>query len=418
MIAPAFNPEHSTLAAYFENAFLPEKLSETSIKVIYQYRTAINAFCEYTSRNIRVGTVTEAMVDAFEPWCRANGKDKMASKYRRHIASIMRRARPGEFESKPAGPPKAVNPAMDEGTLWWFYQTIYRPQRLSASPGATIEDFESAIRCFYRFAERAVMLTDLSDDLVAAYMQHMIDLPRSRATVNKHRRILLACWRFARRRKLVTAHPDVDPLRNLGRIPTAWSADEMASIIRAAAQHPGTIPTDAGTIPAGQFWEALLRTAYDTGVRVTALLSIRRDAVDLDTGFVRIDAESQKHRRDGLYKLSPETLTAIRSVWKPPRDLLFPWPYDRWGRQWPCLNNEYRRILARAGLPNGNKDLFHRIRRTVATLITAARGIEVACRHLGHSSIQVTQGYVDPSKLPNVYATDVLPRLNGKGGAA
>jgi integrase len=402
-----------SLAAYFENTFLPEKLSETSIKVVYQYRTAINAFCEYTGRNIRIGTVTEAMVDAFEPWCRSNGKDKMASKYRRHIASIMRRARPGEFEPKPAGPPKAVNPAMEDGTLWHFFQTVYKPQRLSAASPASVEDFECVIRSFYRFAERAILVTDFSDELLAAYMEDLRSNDRARATVNKHRRVLCALWRFAKRRKLVPEHPDVDPLRDLQRIPTAWSAEEMARIIKAGTQHPGAIASVAGAIPAGQFWEAFLRTAYDTGVRVTALLSIRRDAVDLESGFVRIDAESQKHRRDGLYKLSPETLTAIRAAWKPPRDLLFPWPYDRWGRQWPCLNNEYRRILARAGLPNGNKDLFHRIRRTVATLITAAKGIEVACRHLGHSSVQVTQGYVDPSKLPNMYAADLLPRLEG-----
>jgi site-specific recombinase XerD len=418
MIAPTNSPDRPTLAEYFENVFLPEKLSDTTINLVYQYRTAINAFCEYTGRNILVADVTESMVDAFEPWCRANGKDSNAGKYRRHIAAVMRMARPGQFDPKPAGPPRGINPALDEGTLWHFFQTVYRPQRHAASPGGTIEDFESVIRCFYRFVERAVLVTDFSNELIAAYMEHLRGRDRTRATVNKHRRVLLALWRFAKRRKLLAEYPDVDPLRDLRRIPTAWWPDEMFRIVKSGAEHPGTITCDAGNIPAGAFWEALLRTAYNTGARVSALLTVRRDDVDLDSGFVRIDAERQKHRTDGLYKLLPETLTAIRAIWKPRRDLLFPWPYDQGVRQWKCLNTHYRRILARAGLSSGRKDLFHKLRRTTATLVTAASGIEVACRLLGHSSIQVTQGYVDPSKLPNVYAADVLPRLTGKAGAA
>lgn len=417
------NDDRQTLAQFFESVYLPSKLADTTANMHYQYRTAIGLFCEFMERNAFVDEVSELHINAFEHWCWRTGREVNAGKYRRLIAAVMRLARPGEFQPKPAGPPHRPNPDLQPGTLWHFLKTVYQPQRLGAAPASTIESFERSVRLLYRFKESVVLLSDLTDDLVSRAMQDLLSKGRALSTCNNFRRHLLAIWRFAKRRGAVTTMPDVQRFREPRPIPAAWSLDDVATILDAASRHPGSIalPGTNGVILLGPFFVALLRTLYETGARITALLSLRRTAVDLESCFLRVDARYQKHRADGLYKVSSTTIDALSSIWTPERELMFPWPYDRKGRQWPTLNRHLRAILRGAGFTPGPKDGFHKFRRTLATVITEKMGIEEARKQLGHSSIAVTKGYVDPSKLSIVHPIDVLPPLPApkrKGGAA
>jgi HEPN domain-containing protein len=54
---------------------------------------------------------------------------------------------------------------------------------------------------------------------------------------------------------------------------------------------------------------------------------------------------------------------------------------------------------------------MHKLRRSVATIIAASRGISAASELLGHSNSEITRRYVDPSKLPGKDATQFLPLL-------
>src|SRR5690606_9377990 len=54
---------------------------------------------------------------------------------------------------------------------------------------------------------------------------------------------------------------------------------------------------------------------------------------------------------------------------------------------------------------------FHKLRRSVATITAVNRGLAAASELLGHSSIEVTRRYVDPSRLPGSDFTEVLPVL-------
>ena len=53
------------------------------------------------------------------------------------------------------------------------------------------------------------------------------------------------------------------------RIPEAWLTEEMRRLVESAAMEPGTIEG----VPAGEWWRVLFLVAYETGERVTSLLS-------------------------------------------------------------------------------------------------------------------------------------------------
>ena len=134
---------------------------------------------------------------------------------------------------------------------------------------------------------------------------------------------------------------------------------------------------------------------YSTGARIGIVMLTPLANLDLERGFLRLWAADNKQRKGQIVELHPETIAALRRISLPPREMLFPWPFDRQGESWPTLTRHLRRILTRAGLPTDSKHLFHCLRRTTATRMTAAGGIEKVREQLGHSTSKVTNGYVD-----------------------
>lgn len=129
--------------------------------------------------------------------------------------------------------------------------------------------------------------------------------------------------------------------------------------------------------------------------------AIRRADVDLDRRVVLARWQSQKQKSDQRLSLTAGTVDALRLIWWPERELVFPWvrtPQERY--------YYLSRLLCLAGLPHTNRDKFGRLRRTTANLC-AARGVDPT-RQLGHSSPEVTRRYyLDDSAGPT--AGDVLP---------
>ncbi len=299
-----------------------------------------------------------------------------------------------------------VLPVDGELTLAAFFEKVYRPQRLLGASRATCDRYRSVIRTLSRYAGKTVAVRDLSNELVADFMASAIAKHKSRATANLYRAHLLALCRLAKRRGLLEVVPDVEKLREIKRAPQCWLADEFARILAAAGQVEGMI---AG-IPAGDWWRALLLTAYDTGLRVGALMQLRGEDLDVRGGWLRVQGDTQKQAADQLFRLAPDTLMALDRIDTAGGDLLFPRDFDPRGpeRRWQVLRRGLRSILAAAGLPTRRLDLFHKIRKTTATYANAA-GVN-ATLHLGHSCERVTRAYLDPRIAVARRAADVLPR--------
>ena len=185
------------------------------------------------------------------------------------------------------------------------------------------------------------------------------------------------------------------------RIPEAWLTEEMRRLVESAAMEPGTIEG----VPAGEWWRVLFLVAYETGERVTSLLSLRFS--DTRGGLVIFRADARKgQRRDIARPISLDTAMAVDAIALPRRDLVFPWT-----RSVSTLYHYLNRILVRAGLPTDRRCKFHRIRKTSASYYELGGGDAQVL--LDHSSPtlkrkhyldpRITGGDTDaPSRLPKV----------------
>ena len=114
---------------------------------------------------------------------------------------------------------------------------------------------------------------------------------------------------------------------------------------------------------AGIWWSAFILTLYDTGLRFNALMLRPTTDLDMQSGWLAIDAADQKQRKAQSLKLHSDTLSFVRAMTPADRPFLFPWPYV-------CskvIRDNYRAILQAAALPSSKRDLFHKLRRTSAT---------------------------------------------------
>ncbi|MFH1267452.1 MAG: tyrosine-type recombinase/integrase [Planctomycetota bacterium] len=403
------------LALYFHETFLPSELADRSFYTRRQYVNAVTQLCIFEQADPTLPTMTEEKVEEFHAWLLERGLyPETAHKYRMYIRRIVRHVYPDRCKKERPGRPRKpiLGILQDEhldvpGSLFRFLRETYVPGRmLGCSPGS-IEQVVVAVRRFSVQLGRSPMIEDLTDENVSAHLAWLLDQGLSRSTVNSKRRALLAVWRHAHRKKLLTELPTVETLREYRRLPEAWNLEELARLLQACARTGGMI----GELPACWYWTALVLVLYRTGLRRRAAMQIERGHVDLRTGWLFVPGENQKQKVDQRFRLPDDALDAIRKIWLPTRRLLFPWP--------SCSRQvfvQFGNVLRRGGLPCTRKDKFHKIRKTTASYIAKVAGVEAAGRQLGHSGVNVTKRYIDPTIAYSKFdTTGQLPDLPKPG---
>lgn len=290
-----------------------------------------------------------------------------------------------------------------DSTIRSHYHVLYETQRLCGKSENTRRLMRGALNRFDAFLHRPALLTDLNDATLAAFLAALAREVRP-ATVNNIRSKIVALWSFLARKSIVPNWPTVPPVTEPEIVPIAWSDAEMRCLWAASGRVAGAI----GGIPAAGWLRALHSLIYDTGERISAVMSLRLADIDLAGGWVNYRARTRKGgRKANLTRVHAETVAAIAAIWLPQRELLLPWPHH--------LNYLYgwyaRAVLIPAGLPADRLHKFHCLRRTSATRIEALGGD--ATKMLGHSDRRVTvKYYLDPRQIPQQFACDLLPRID------
>lgn len=151
--------------------------------------------------------------------------------------------------------------------------------------------------------------------------------------------------------------------------------------------HDRTVDTDARSL------HDLGRLMLNQGCRPEELLSLRKEAVDLEHGFMRIvNGKSAAARR--TLKLLPESRSILAARMHGVSPWIFPSPVKP-GSHVTKLNNAHARILEDTEL----NFVIYDFRHTAATR-WAERGMPLAtlAKILGHSNLRSVMRYVHPSQ--------------------
>jgi len=107
-------------------------------------------------------------------------------------------------------------------------------------------------------------------------------------------------------------------------------------------------------------------------------------------------AENTKTRTEQVFRLPDYVVAKIKELTWPPRELIWEWPYNR-RYFWTVFRNKIAKPAKLDPLPGERFGLFHKVRRTAASLAAAQGGVAAAQMLLGHSSARTTiEHYIDP----------------------
>jgi integrase len=271
-----------------------------------------------------------------------------------------------------------------------FLEKVYFLERTLAETSRsqllhTVADFE-------RWAGREATIADLNRQTFNEYILAMAERYSPKTAQGRRANLISIWWRAFHNDYLNTRPERLRPVKVPRKFPEAWTIDELNRIVKAADELPGYL--DSG-IKRSAFYRAILLTGYDTGLRRSDLLALRRDQIS-DDGRVTIVME-----KTGLTHechVRPATLAAIRATFPPERELVFPWPHvERTLYIW------LHAIMDAAGIPVERRGGFQRLRRTSASQLELVSP-GMAGRHLGH----LTHGLADKHYLdPRIVRRDV-----------
>jgi integrase/recombinase XerC len=272
------------------------------------------------------------------------------------------------------------------------------------------EDLTQAVE-FFRAQLPGPSLTPqrLSPRVLRAYIAWLSEQGYARSTVARRLAAVRSWLRYLCRQGVLTRNPaeGLRGPRQEKRLPHFLAVNDVTKLVDAPA------PT-----PLGARDRAILETLYSAGLRVSELVGLDLDDLDLDGGVLTVRGKGKKER---LALFGSHAAAAVKA-WLAERSavgLTKPTPavfLNRFGRRLTTRSvaRMLEKYLAQAGLDPRTSP--HTLRHTFAThLLDAGADIRSVQELLGHRSLGTTQVYthVTTNRLHDSYRT-AHPRARSK----
>ncbi|PYI55015.1 site-specific tyrosine recombinase XerD [Paenibacillus flagellatus] len=278
---------------------------------------------------------------------------------------------------------------------------------LSAERGLarnTLESYERDLNHYLAFIESlgVVSLGDTSKSTIVQYLLRLKQLGRAPATVSRNIVSIRAFYQFLLREKLIALDPSVDmeAPKLEKRLPKVLSVEEVGRLLEAPE------PSGAG----GMRDKAMLELLYATGIRVSELISLNVDNLNLEMGFVRCTGKASRERIIPLGRIAVRWLGDYIGTMRPqllrrskPEEALF---VNHLGTR--LTRQGFWKIVKRyAREANIDAEITpHTLRHSFAThLLENGADLRAVQEMLGHADISTTQIYthVTKSRMKEIY---------------
>jgi integrase len=242
----------------------------------------------------------------------------------------------------------------------------------------------------------------------------------SPATVNKELRHLKAALRVAHEWGYLPSVPKFRMEKVPKKLATYITGDHFAAVYQTC--DVAKLPNDQA-YPAADWWRGVLVMGYMTGWRISDVLGLRREDLDLAAGFAVTRYEDNKGKRDEKVKLHPVVVEHLKKLAGfDPR--VFPWNRSR-----RALQEEFARIQEKAGvkLPCRSRGAhehthfcyvygFHDLRRAFATMNADKLTADALQALMRHKSYTTTQIYINMARqmdqaVAALHVPDVLKAM-------
>lgn len=276
------------------------------------------------------------------------------------------------------------------------------------------EDLTQAISYFQQhLGGQSIAPSCISPRVLRGYMAWLHEQGYARTTSARRLAAVRSWFRFLCRQGVLAQNPadGIRGPRQEKRLPHFLASAEVTKLVEAPA-----------TTPLGVRDRAMLETLYSAGLRVSELVGLNLEELDLDGGVITVRGKGKKERLALLGKVATKAIRAwleersTIEAGKKPSPALF---LNRFGQRLTTRSvaRMLSKYLAQAGLDSRTSP--HTLRHTFAThLLDAGADIRSVQELLGHRSLGTTQIYthVTTSRLHDSYSK-AHPRAKLKNGA-
>lgn len=262
----------------------------------------------------------------------------------------------------------------------------------------TVRNYTTDLLDFFNFLNsRGIKsLNEVDRHVLREYLSHLIEQGIVKASIARKLSAIRSFYRYLLREEMVptspvetTSSPKLDR-----RLPSFLSVEEMNRLLEAP---------DLST-PQGQRDRALLELLYASGLRVSELVKLNLEHIDLDSREIRVMGKGSKER---MVLMGEPAARALSDYLRQGRPQLFGARIrmtnaifiNRYGER--LAERRVQRILGKYGriAGIGRRVHPHMLRHSFAThLLDGGADLRVVQELLGHANLSSTQIYTHVSK--------------------
>ena len=271
----------------------------------------------------------------------------------------------------------------------------YLEAEKNASP-YTVRNYTNDLLDFFDFlrAKKITSLKEVDRHTLRGYLSHLAEQSFAKPSIARKLSAIRSFYRYLLREDMISASPaaTTSSPKLDRRLPSFLTVEETERLLEAP---------DLAT-PQGQRDRALLELLYASGIRVSELVSLNLEQINLDTNEIRVWGKGSKERMVLIGEPAAHALSVYLSQGRPQllskkgSNALF---LNRYGGRLP--SRRIQKILEKyARLINVDKRIHpHLLRHTFAThLLDGGADLRVVQELLGHAQLSSTQIYTHVSQ--------------------
>lgn len=249
--------------------------------------------------------------------------------------------------------------------------------------GATVTGVKTACKKFVEYCEgkKVKGLQAVTHTVCREWIESRLAEGAARSSIVTERSYLMPIWSEAIQDRLIIENPWLTakvPGKPRKEVPTAWTKEEIGKLVEGS----------------DGWLRDLLLLGVNTGIRISALLSLKWGQIDWPAGLIRVRAATSKSGRPYEVPMSPtahDVLFRRDAIRKDTSELIFFNPET--GRHYtPRTSFErIRALVEKTGVSN-HGDYNHVMRRSFATIaLNDGVPMEIVQRCLDHSTMAQTE---------------------------
>ena len=265
----------------------------------------------------------------------------------------------------------------------------------------TVRNYTNDLLEFFAFAREKEIksLKEINKQTLRGYLAHLMERGFARSSIARKLSAIRSFYRYLLREEMVSSNPVATTTspRLDKRLPSFLTIEEAKQLVESPDLSQ----------PQGQRDRALLELLYASGLRVSELVNMNMEQVDLNTNEIRVWGKGSKERVVLIGSPAARALTTYISQGRPKllgekrNSALF---VNRYGGRLPArriqkILEKYARIIDKRVHP-------HMLRHTFAThLLDGGADLRVVQELLGHAKLTSTQIYthVTQSQARKIY---------------